>query len=45
MSLNKPIETRERVGFDCIGWMKQAGFAEAASSHWWGAASIAIGIK
>jgi hypothetical protein len=25
--------------------MKQAGFAEIASSHWWGPGSLVIGIK
>jgi hypothetical protein len=48
ISLNMPIETREGFDYttvDCIGWMKQAGFAEIASSPWWGPESLVIGIK
>jgi hypothetical protein len=48
MSLNMLIETREGFDYstvDCVGLMKQAGFAEIASSHWWGPGSIVIGIK
>jgi hypothetical protein len=35
MSLNMRIETREGFDYttvDCTGWMKQAGFAEIAST-------------
>ena len=48
MSLNMLIETREGFDYtaaDCIGWMKQAGFAETRVEPLAGPESMVIGIK
>jgi SAM-dependent methyltransferase len=48
MSLNMLIETNEGFDFtasDCIGWMKQAGFADARVQQLHGPDSIVIGRK
>jgi hypothetical protein len=48
MSLNMLIETREGFDYtaaDCIGWMKQAGFAEMRVESLVGPESMVIGIK
>src|SRR6185295_3913641 len=48
MSLNMLIETREGfdyTGKDCMGWMKDAGFAETRVEHLVGPDSMVIGIK
>ena len=48
MSLNMLIETDggfDYTGADCIGWMKEAGFAEARVEHLVGPDSMVIGIK
>jgi hypothetical protein len=48
MSLNMLIETREGFDYtatDCIGWMKQAGFAEMRVEPLVGPESMVIGIK
>ncbi|MGB8277994.1 MAG: methyltransferase [Methylovirgula sp.] len=48
MSLNMLIETPggfDYTGADCIGWMKDAGFAEARIEHLQGPYSVAIGTK
>ncbi|TDH58946.1 methyltransferase [Dankookia rubra] len=48
MSLNMLIETPGGFDFtaaDCIGWMRQAGFREAAAHPLTGADSMVIGLK
>ena len=48
MSLNMLIETPggfDYTGADCIGWMREAGFAEAHVKHLVGPDSAVIGIK
>lgn len=48
MSLNMPIETRERFDYtaqDCVTWMKAAGFAETQVEALAGPESMVIGIK
>lgn len=48
MSLNMLIETPggfDYTGADCIGWMKDAGFAEARIEHLQGPYSLAVATK
>ena len=48
MSLNMLIETREGFDFtgeDCIGWLKEAGFAETRVEPLVGPDSMVIGVK
>ena len=48
MSLNMLIETREGFDFtaaDCIGWMKDAGFAQTRLEHLVGPDSMIVGTK
>jgi O-methyltransferase domain/Dimerisation domain len=48
MSLNMLIETREGFDYtaqDCIGWMKQAGFADMRVEPLAGPDSMVIGVK
>jgi hypothetical protein len=48
MSLNMLIETPggfDYTGADCIGWMKEAGFADARVEHLVGPDSMVVGIK
>jgi O-methyltransferase domain/Dimerisation domain len=48
MSLNMLIETPggfDFTGADCIGWMKEAGFANTRVEHLIGPESMVIGIK
>jgi hypothetical protein len=48
MSLNMLIETPggfDYTGADCIGWMKEAGFASARVEHLVGPDSMVVGIK
>jgi hypothetical protein len=48
MSLNMLIETRDGFDFtgaDCIGWLKEAGFAETRVEPLVGPDSMAIGVK
>ena len=48
MSLNMLIESPggfDYCGADCIGWMREAGFAEARVEHLVGPDSMVVGIK
>jgi predicted O-methyltransferase YrrM len=48
MSLNMLIETSggfDYTGADCIGWMREAGFAQARVEHLVGPESMVIGTK
>src|ERR1700683_1800312 len=48
MSLNMLIETRDGFDFtgaDCIGWLKEAGFAETRVERLVGPDSMVIGVK
>jgi SAM-dependent methyltransferase len=48
MSLNMLIETQggfDYTGADCVGWMREAGFADARVQHLQGPYSMAIGTK
>src|SRR5207244_2520659 len=48
MSLNMLIETREGFDYtaaDCLGWMREAGFAGTSVEPLVGPDSMAIGIK
>ena len=48
MSLNMLIETREGFDFtgaECMGWLREAGFAETRIEPLIGPNSMAIGIK
>jgi hypothetical protein len=48
MSLNMLIETPggfDYTGADCVGWMKDAGFAECRVEHLVGPDSMVVGIK
>ena len=48
MSLNMLIETREGFDFtaaDCMGWMRDAGFAKTRVEHLVSPDSMVVGIK
>ena len=48
MSLNMLIETREGFDYtaaDCMGWMREAGFAEIRAEPLLGPESMVVGIK
>jgi hypothetical protein len=48
MSLNMLIETREGFDFtaaDCMGWMRDAGFAKMSLEHLVGPDSMIVGTK